>query len=457
MSARPLCFVLMPFGLKNDPVRGFKIDFDEIYADGIRAAIEDAGMEPIRADLEISAAIIHKAMYERLLLCDFALADLTTANPNVFYELGVRHAARPRTTVTVFASHQTMPFDVNLLRSLPYDLAPDNSFGPDEAGKLRTALGGRLRKLRIEARDRAPIDSPIFKLLEGYTQPDIARLKTDTFRDQVEYSMKVKADLAAARKQGDREGLGRIRESIGDLDQVEVGVLVDLFLSHRAMKDWKGMICLYDEFPVELKGTIMLREQLGFALNRDTNRERALEVLEEVEAEQGPSSETCGLIGRVHKDCWTKASEDGREEEAATYLKKAIDAYVRGFEADWRDAYPCINASTLLDIRGDADSLRKKERIMPVVRYAVDQRLKHKKPDYWDQATLLELDVLDNDKEAVLETLGEALVAVREPWEPETTANNLKLIRKARGQRGVAVDWLDTLIRRLMEKAGVRD
>jgi hypothetical protein len=54
-----------------------------------------AGLQPLRADEEVTGGIIHKPMFERLILCEYAVADLTTANANVFYELGVRHAVRP--------------------------------------------------------------------------------------------------------------------------------------------------------------------------------------------------------------------------------------------------------------------------------------------------------------------------------------------------------------------------
>ena len=85
-SDSPLCFVLMPFGPKADPSGGPRINFDPIYQQAIKPAIESAGMEPLRADEERTGGIIHKPMFERLLLCDFAVADLTTGNPNVFYE-----------------------------------------------------------------------------------------------------------------------------------------------------------------------------------------------------------------------------------------------------------------------------------------------------------------------------------------------------------------------------------
>ena len=146
---KELCFVLMPFGTKPDPTGGNDIDFNRVYETAIKPAIEDAGMEPIRADEEKTGGIIHQPMFERLLLCDFAVADLTTANANVFYELGVRHTARPATTVTIFAEHQPIPFDINFLRSLPYDLGKKNAFSAARAKELRASLAKRLESFAI--------------------------------------------------------------------------------------------------------------------------------------------------------------------------------------------------------------------------------------------------------------------------------------------------------------------
>src|SRR5207237_1246710 len=81
---RPLCFVLMPFGRKPTNA-GATVDFDAVYQDLIAPGIDAAGLDPIRADQELTGGIIHTPMFERLILCEFAVADLTTANANVFY------------------------------------------------------------------------------------------------------------------------------------------------------------------------------------------------------------------------------------------------------------------------------------------------------------------------------------------------------------------------------------
>src|SRR5438105_13493265 len=93
VQVQPLCFILMPFGRKPSPA-GAMIDFDRIYAELIAPAVQNADLEPLRADEETAGGIIHKPMFERLILCPYAVADLTLANANVFYDLGVRHAFR---------------------------------------------------------------------------------------------------------------------------------------------------------------------------------------------------------------------------------------------------------------------------------------------------------------------------------------------------------------------------
>ncbi|MFM9088878.1 MAG: TRAFs-binding domain-containing protein [Cyanobium sp.] len=460
MPLKPLCFIVMPFGTKPDPGGLPDIAFDRLYETALKPAVEDAGMESIRADHEATGGVIHKPMFERLVLCDYVLADLTTANANVFYELGVRHAVRPSTTLTIFAKHQKIPFDVNFLRSLPYDLGPENRFGEEEARLLRGAVAEKLRELRELAITQAPVDSPIFQLLSEWKSPEIAHMKTDVFRAQVQLNEDLKVRLTAIRRKTRRpdllaeamQELSSLKDEIGTLDAVDAGTVIDLYLSYRALEDWEGMIALYHQMPEILKHQILVREQLGFAYNRrasqtkdPADRAKALQLLEEVEDQQGPSSETCGLIGRIHKDLWAEAHRAGRRAEARGYLNKSIEAYLRGFQADQRDAYPGVNALTLLDIKGDATSLEKKVELLPIVRFAVKRRLGDH-PSYWDYATLLELDVLGEDQDSAEDALGLALASVRESWEPKTTANNLRLIDEARSVRQVDTTWLKQII-----------
>src|SRR5262249_50860138 len=145
------------------------------------------------------------------------------------------------------------------------------------------------------------------------------------------------------------------------------------------------------------------REQFGFALNRLGRSDEAEKVLKDVIVEFGPSSETNGILGRVYKDRW-EAEQSGSVRKRA-YLKRAIDCYLSGFEADWRDAYPGVNAATLMEISEEADRKRhstKYGNILVVVRYAASQQAK-RQSDYWSHATLLEINILERRQEDAMD------------------------------------------------------
>ena len=98
----------MPFGQKSDLKNGVVVDFDQIYNETIKPTIEQCGLEARRGDAERTGGIIHNAMVARLLLSEFVVADPTLTNANVFYELGIRHAAKPFTTVPILANVSTL-------------------------------------------------------------------------------------------------------------------------------------------------------------------------------------------------------------------------------------------------------------------------------------------------------------------------------------------------------------
>jgi tetratricopeptide (TPR) repeat protein len=267
----------------------------------------------------------------------------------------------------------------------------------------------------------------------------------------VEYARQQKAALATARTQG-LPALQSFEASLPDLDAVESGVLIDLFLSYRSVREWKQMIALAGRMPRPLATTVMVQEQLALALNRDGQSDQAETVLQSLLASRGPSSETYGILGRVYKDRYDRAKSTN-VFVARAQLEKAIDAYLKGFEADWRDAYPGVNAVTLMELREPPDP--RQAELIPIVTYAVKRRIASGKPDYWDYATLLELAVLARDGARAFDALGSVLVSIREVWEPETTLRNLRLIAEARQARGESTpDWLTTVLGELQQRAG---
>ena len=117
------CFVIMGFGEKTDfqsnPQR--VLNLDRTYEDIIKPVVEEAGHICIRADEIIHSTVIDKPMYDNLLSADLVIADLSTANVNAAYELGVRHALRPERTIVLAEKNFSFPFDLNHLSILKYE------------------------------------------------------------------------------------------------------------------------------------------------------------------------------------------------------------------------------------------------------------------------------------------------------------------------------------------------
>ena len=281
----------------------------------------------------------------------------------------------------LFAEGTSLPFDIALLRGIPYHL--DASGEPADPEGDKEYIVQRLRTANEEPHD----DSPLFTLIQDMPRIEVDHEKTDLFRDRVSYSREYKKRLAAARKAG-ADAVRGIAAEFPDMRNAEAGVVVDLFLSFRAVKAYQDMVDLYARMSRTLQNTRMVQEQFAFAQNRLGQSEEAEQILKQTIEKFGQSSETDGLLGRVYKDRWENALKAGRAMEARGFLKRAIEAYRGGFETDWRDPYPGINAVTLMELQEKPDAAQAD--MLPVVRYAALLRAKAN-GDYWDQATLLEL------------------------------------------------------------------
>ncbi|MDH4171568.1 MAG: DUF4071 domain-containing protein [Acidimicrobiia bacterium] len=444
-SVRPLVFVAMPFGVKHDPCSAMEIDFDDIYARGIKPPLTELGLEVVRADDERTGGFIHTPMYERLLLAEIVVADLTLLNPNVFYELGVRHAARPHATVMIFANVAQLPFDVAPLRAIPYEL---------EEGRLTEGGAQSLREsVRLavaSAMAASETDSPLFQLIQDYPGVRLPHDSTEAFRDRVR---KVAAlhdrlrELAAAPgKAAAIDEVRRIEEAVV-AGGAESELLVDVLFTYRDLEAFDDMIRCVEGLPRGLQVAKTIQEALGFALNRRGDRAGARRVLQAVIDRYGPSPEVNGLLGRVHKDLYRAALDDGDEPAAELHLDDAIDTYRAGFEADPRDHYPGVNAVTLLVQKGTPDALAEALELATIAAFAVSRRGGLGSSDYWDLATVLELAAVRGDEATATRAAVKATQTDARDWMYDTTLANLTMIRSAFGQD--REPWLSAISARL--------
>jgi tetratricopeptide (TPR) repeat protein len=445
-----MVFVAMPFGKKRDPRTGIDIDFDAIYRDGIQPAVAGLNVDLIRADEERGGGIVHKPMFERLLISEIAIVDVTIENANVYYELGVRHTARPRSTIILRAHGTQLPFDIKLIRALGYEL--ENGTLTEAAAKtLNAELSAQLQDALKEL-DEKP-DSPLFQLIPAFQgMIDLPHAVTENFRDRAKSVNSIRERLSAAGKLPKDQAIATIdaiAAELGDISSFNAESAVDVVLAYRDVEAYSQMIALTDRFPRHLiDHNQVIREQYALALNRrrqGNDRDRALEMLVAIVKESGDNPETCGLIGRIYKDMYREALATGDEYEAPGSLALAIDWYRRGFNADPRDYYPGINLATLLVLEGSEKSQEELRRVAAALSFALARLNAIDSRDYWTLATVVESAVLDNDWTMVNSAMGRLVSAGPKLQQLTTTRNNLELIANAKIAH-IDAEKLDKLI-----------
>ena len=438
----------MPFGKKPD-AKGNIIDFDYVYNEFIRKVIEQCNLSPIRADEEMIGGIIHKPMYERLVLCDYAIADLTTANANVFYELGIRYTAKPFTTFSIFESDTKIPFDLVDVRCFPYSM---------ENGKIKD-LDGKINKLVLYVngiKNKNETDSPVYQLLDGIQfSHNLSHEKVELLRAQTEHNESVRSEInkvinSVKSKEEKIIQINTIEDKLGDKSTWQVGLCIDMLLAYRSLESYTDMARIVESAPDLLKQTVLFQEQYGFALNRAGKKDEAIGVLQKLMDKNGPTSETCGILGRVYKDKYNEFKETNKIK-AAGFLDKAISTYLTGYKADIRDFYPGVNAVNLLFVKKDPFAAE----LAKVVEFTVTTHLEKKEKrsnrniasnfdDYWPYATLLELAVIQNNEEKAVKYLSQCISTPNEEWQRKTTANNLKMYDDEN-------EWVKEIMRQLVE------
>ena len=112
------CFVISPIGEPNTEIRKRA---DNVLEFVIREALEPMGYNPIRADKFHKSGVVTAQIIEQLAEAPLVVADLTDNNPNVFYELAIRHMAR-KPYIQIKEPEQRLPFDVADINTVILDV-----------------------------------------------------------------------------------------------------------------------------------------------------------------------------------------------------------------------------------------------------------------------------------------------------------------------------------------------
>jgi hypothetical protein len=144
-----LCFVISEIGEAGSAARKRA---DQVLKHVVRRAAEECGYRVLRADEISEPGIITGQVIQLLMDAPLVIADLTGRNPNVFYELAIRHITR-KPLVQMIDEKEGIPFDVAPLRTI--------KFSHTDLDSAESARGELIKHIRAVEKDPAQVDNPI--------------------------------------------------------------------------------------------------------------------------------------------------------------------------------------------------------------------------------------------------------------------------------------------------------
>lgn len=425
---RSICFMVMPFSRKDTQAPAGKgpaaLSFDSLWEKALKPLIEELGYLPVRADQDLGALIVHE-MLERLAISDLVLADLSIPNGNVYYEIGVRHAARERGCVLIGADWSRPLFDVDQLRRVVYPLPPeavdDKAVLTDEAA---AAIRERLRDGVLALRDGV---SPIHQVLPGY--PTVTPNRTSSFKDLMQEVSDFQGRMLAVRRIGDPQQCALQAKALRDEYLASAGALpalgLELLYLLRDCVGWPEVIDFAGRLPKALRNLPMVQEQVYLAESKTGNHHEAIGALEKLIETAGDTSERRSLLGGRYKNLYAEALEKGDKRQAGIYLDRSIEQYDRGMRLDLNDYYPASNLPRLLRLRGDEGDEERARAASAVARLAAE-RSKERGNDPWARQTLLGLVFDDGNVAEARRLYKEVSREGAASWQLEATADDLE-------------------------------
>jgi hypothetical protein len=365
------CFVIQGFGKKQDYEQQKQFDLDASY-EVIKEAIEEAGFECYRADELRTNALIDQVMYDQLLDADLVVADVTTLNFNAAYELGVRHALRPYSTLVVGEMGMNFPFDVNHIYIHTY-----KHLGEDIGRREAKRFQNELKQLARKAVSEQDKDSPVYTFLRRLPENGYIGVAKESPKPEKTTSTSASLnELTDQAKTAMREG--RFTDAAELWSQArEIGGKNDYVVQQLAIATYKS------EQP-----------------DAESSLRDAKTTLEYLKPHKSFDSETLGLWAAVHK----RLFEITKDADA---LEEAIFALERGFFIK-RDYYNGINLAFMLDIKSVESSADIKKEL-----HAVARHVRRKVKDVCKDA-LSNKDLDNDEKYWILATLYEAFVGLGE-------------------------------------------
>jgi tetratricopeptide (TPR) repeat protein len=416
------CFVVMGFGKKTDYATGRVLDLDKSYRNIIKPAAEEAGLVCKRADEIVHSGTIDVPMFEQLLTADVVIADVSTSNPNAFYELGVRHALRPYTTITMAEDKMVFPFDISHMAIQKYHHLGED-IGYDEAVRMKAVLKAAILTILDNPRN----DSPVYTFFADL-EPPMRKIIVQAVAQASPAASFSVAPTPPAAADGPTQTISEL------LKQADAALQSSDFITAKSLLKVVRGLAPKDPF---------VAQKLALATYKSKSPtpaqalEEAAAILSDLKPETSTDTETLGLWGAVHKRVWDLTGQRAN-------LDGAIFGYEKGFSLK-NDYWNGINLAFLYNVRAAASTGREAiadqvlaERTRRNV-LAICEATLHGEaaggplPEkYWLFATMAEAWLGLGDKQKADDYLAKALAVVPKPgdWMVESTREQLEKLSK---------------------------
>lgn len=418
------CYVSMPLGVKDG------IDFDALYREVIMPAVLDAGIACQRGDEFAGAALIQRAILQAVMASDVVIADVSNRNPNVMYELGIRHALRRGVTILLSSGYGTLPFHVQTLPVFRY-----GGEGEVVTGEAAAASRARLTDLIRDRLARVTNDSPMFEYFRGLH----VELPSDLPPGELRYTYP--ATGTKPRGKVDRKpDVARAEEVTRGTVNVDPHAYIDVLTRYRDLEAWGDVVRYAATLPSEVRNSPQVVPTVAVAHHRLGDYAKAIDLLRRYTAETGGDAESDSLLGSLFK-------KEYFEHHHRDDLREAITCYRRGFQRDPQNLY--LGRALALSLVWDGPtSSQELSALLPRVRDLAARKLEASPvPDYWDVECALILSAIARDWTDA-DRLLETMQSLRpESWMLDGARTELDNIAAARPDD-------DGAMRKLIERVG---
>ena len=420
---KPICFMIMPYGKKATQAEAGQgvatIDFNALWDRAYAPVIKELGYDPVRADQDVGALIITQ-MIERLYFADLVLAEMTIPNGNVYYEVGVRHAAREKGCVLLAADWSKQLFDVAQMRTIRYPLA-DGDVGEAAAQAIRAAI-----KPKIEALAKG--GSPVFESIKGYpSDVDEANASTmkEVMADMAAFQGRIRAVRALPLSQRMPAAKALADEACQPPTTASTALAVIRLLKDLAdtADDWTWLTDFVARLPADIASLEEVRETNAFALANAGKPIEAIAKLEELMTLSGPTPERLGHARRPIQAARRESGDAGR----AAGLSEKEHRRLRARHGDRPQPILLLQQSPRLYLQRNRKGDRERAvAVSQIVVAACERAKKRNEADEWLRPTLLgaAFDAGDADKAEELAT--EVLAEGAARWKLATTMSDLE-------------------------------